>query len=110
MRENFTGDARARLDANDAMTEAGGEMGCIDFGLGIDAQDWDQEELDRTLKLTEEASEMTTQVTARFTLFPGDASSGREIVWSLLNEGGAWRIEDISSVTNNWKLSEFDCN
>lgn len=109
-RDRFAGLALAVLEANDAMTNGGGEIGCIDFGLGIDGQDYDQEVIDLTLKLDEKVSGQTAKVTAEFELFAGEGGELRKVVWAMVNPGGGWKIEDIESLTTGWKMSEFDCN
>ena len=107
-RDRFTGPAKKLFDLNDKMPE--GEIGCIDFGPGIDAQDYDDETIKKTLKLTEEVSGDQATVTARFTLFPDNSEEAkREIQWVLAKEGGKWKIADIVSVTSGWKLSELEC-
>jgi hypothetical protein len=106
-RDRFTGPAKKLFDLNDKMPE--GEIGCIDFGPGIDGQDYDDATIKKTLKLAEEVSGDQATVTARFTLFPEGDDSAREIQWVLAKEGGKWKIADIVSVTSGWKLSELEC-
>ncbi len=107
-RDRFTGPAKALFDLNDKTPE--GEIGCIDFGPGIDAQDYDDDTIKKTLKLSEDVSGDSATVTATFTLFPDHSDEARrEIRWVLAREGGAWKIADIVSVTNGWKLSELEC-
>ncbi|MGB6119194.1 MAG: DUF3828 domain-containing protein [Mesorhizobium sp.] len=107
-RDRFTGPAKALFDLNDKMPE--GEIGCIDFGPGIDAQDFDDDSIKKSLKLTEQINGADALVTARFVLFPGAEDGGeREMQWSLVNDGGKWKIADIISVTSGWKLSELEC-
>lgn len=106
-RERFTGPAKKLFDLNDKMPE--GEIGCIDFGPGIDGQDYDDATIKKTLKLGEEVSGDQATVTARFTLFPEGDDAKREIQWLMVNEGGKWKIADIVSVTSGWKLSELEC-
>ena len=107
-RDRFTGPAKTLFDLNDKMPE--GEIGCIDFGPGIDAQDYDDETIKKTLNLSEEVSGAAATVTATFTLFPDHSDEAkREIQWLMLNEGGIWKIADIVSVTSGWKLSELEC-
>jgi hypothetical protein len=106
-RDRFTGAAKALFDLNDKTPE--GEMGCVDFGPGIDAQDYDDATIKKTLKLSEEVNGDNAVVTARFTLFPEGDEAGREMQWTLTNEGGAWKIADIASLSNGWKLSELNC-
>ncbi|MCO5163048.1 MAG: YbjP/YqhG family protein [Mesorhizobium sp.] len=107
-RDRFTGPAKELFDLNDKMPE--GEIGCIDFGPGIDAQDYDDATIKKTLKLSEEVSGDQATVTARFTLFPDHSEEAkREIQWVLAKEDGKWKIADIVSVTSGWKLSELEC-
>ena len=107
-RDRFTGPAKELFDLNDKMPE--GEIGCIDFGPGIDAQDYDDDTIKKTLKLSEEVSGDQATVTARFTLFPDHSEEAkREIQWVLAKEDGKWKIADIVSVTSGWKLSELEC-
>lgn len=106
-RDRFAGPAKKLFDLNDKMPE--GEIGCIDFGPGIDAQDYDDATIKKTLKLSEELNGDQATVTARFTLFPEGDDSAREIQWVLAKEGGKWKIADIVSVTSGWKLSELEC-
>lgn len=88
------------------------QMPCIDFDPGLDAQDFDQKTVSRTLKLTETVSGDTAEVTARFNLFPegeGSEGSGREMIWSLKQVGSAWKVADLTSKTNGWTLSALEC-
>lgn len=107
-RDRFTGAARALFDLNDKTPD--GEMGCVDFGPGIDAQDYDDATIKKTLKLSEDVNGDTATVTATFTLFPDHSDEAkRDIRWQMANEGGKWKIADIESVTSGWKLSELEC-
>lgn len=107
-RDRFTGKAKELFDLNDKAPK--GEIGCIDFGPGIDAQDFDDATVEKTLELTEEVEGDTATVTASFYLFPDHSAEGkREVQWSLVNEGGAWKIADIASPLNGWRLSELEC-
>ncbi len=107
-RDRFTGAAKALFDLNDKMPSD--EIGCIDFGPGVDAQDYDDVSVKKTLKLTEQVDGSNATVTASFVLFPGDEAEGkREMQWSLVNEDGAWKIADIVSLSSGWKLSELEC-
>ncbi|MEQ1953325.1 hypothetical protein [Mesorhizobium sp. CN2-181] len=108
-RERFTDPAKKIFEQNDAAVEGGEEIGCIDFALAVDAQDLDDGEVSRTLRLDEKVSGGDATVTAYFNLFPGEPESKREIVWTLKKVGGDWKVADIESPQNQWKLSEFDC-
>lgn len=117
MRDRFAGPAKEAFDKNDKRIEGGDDIGCIDFSLALDAQDYDDEEIARTLKLDEKVNGDTAEVTATFHLFKDeDVSEGeavdasREVLWTLKNVSGAWKITDIASKTGDWKLSEFACD
>ena len=51
-RDRFTGAAKAFLDANDRIFDEREEI-CLDFGLAVDGQDYDEAEVARSLKLQE---------------------------------------------------------
>jgi hypothetical protein len=107
-RDRFTGPAKALFDLNDKTPE--GEIGCIDFGPGIDAQDYDDDTIGKTLKLSESVQGDTATVTATFALFPDHSDEAkREIRWLLAREAGTWKIADIVSVTSGWTLSDLEC-
>lgn len=103
-RDRFTGKARVYLDANDKAWEENEEV-CLDFSVVVDGQDYDDAELARTLKLEEMTGADGTVVIARFTLF----GEPRAIEWTLVEEGGAWKVADITAPANGWRLSEFTC-
>jgi hypothetical protein len=108
LRDRFVDPARSVFEASDKVA-ANGDA-CIDWVLAIDAQDYDDATLARTLKLAESVSGDAAEVTATFTLFPdGQARSEREVLWTLKDVGGAWKVADIASRTNGWKLSELTC-
>lgn len=109
IRDRFTSPALDVLEKNDALVAAGDEIGCLSFVLSIDAQDYDQSEIDRTLKLTESENGQDAAVTAEFQLFPNADDSGRTILWTLKRVGDQWKIADIASPESEWRLSEFAC-
>lgn len=108
LRGRFVDPARKIFEANDKTPE--GEIGCIDFGVAVDAQDYDEAEIARTLELSEKISRDTAKVTAAFRLFPNEDESRREMLWSLTKVGGDWKVSDVASLTNDWRLSTFDCD
>lgn len=104
-RDRYTGPARAYLDANDRVWAEREEV-CLDFAFAIDAQDYDEEELARTLVLDETVNGRAALVVARFSLF----GEPRNIEWNLADEGGAWKVSDVAGVDGEgWRLSEFVC-
>ena len=109
LRDRFIDPALAKFKQDDKLSNGGTEIGCIDFALQYDAQDLDDAEMARTLKLTEDVKGDKATVTAKFNLFPTGEEAGRSIVWSLKQVGGAWKIADIASGSGDWKLSDFEC-
>ena len=86
------------------------EIVCVGFDPGLDAQDFDQEAVTKTLKLTESLNGDEGTVTATFDLFPNsEEGAGREMVWSVKKIDGKWKIADITSKTSDWTLSQLEC-
>jgi len=110
LRDHFVDPALTIFKKDDKLSNNGTEIGCIDFALQFDAQDLDDAEVAKTLKLAEDVKDDIATVTASFRLFPGEDGSKRSIVWSLEQVGGAWKIADIASGTGDWKLSDFECD
>jgi hypothetical protein len=108
-RSRFTEPVTKLFELNDKATKGDGQIGCIDFGPGLDAQDYDEKTVARTLKLSEKIDGDSGEVTASFDLFPQADGSRREMVWSLKKIDGKWKIADIASRTSGWKLSELGC-
>lgn len=109
LRARFTGSAKALFDQNDKVLAEDQEVGCMDFSPGIDAQDYDDAEIARTMKMSEAIDGNTAKVTARFNLFPGSEEYQREMIWTLENVNESWLVSDIESVTSKWKLSDIKC-
>ncbi|MET3659943.1 hypothetical protein [Aquamicrobium ahrensii] len=108
-RDRFVGPVKKLFDQNDAALASADGIPCIDSDPALDAQDFDDSELARTLKLAEAVHGDQAEVTAIFSLFPGDGDASREMLWSLTTVDGEWKVADISSKTNGWKLSELEC-
>ena len=109
-RDRFTEPVTKLFDLNDkAAKNNPDEVACLDFDPGLDAQDFDQKTLAKTLKLAETVNGDTAEVTATFSLFPEGDDSKREMVWSLKKVGGKWKIADITTKTSNWTLSALEC-
>ncbi len=108
-RDRFVEPVRKLFDQNDAALASADGIPCIDSDPALDAQDFDNAELLRTLKLAESVNGEEAEVTASFNLFPGGQDAAREMVWTLKNVGGTWKVADIASKTNGWKLSELEC-
>ena len=109
VRERFVNPAKAKFEENDKLSSDGEGVGCIGWVLSIDAQDYDETVLARTLQLAEETDGQKATVTATFELFENQPDSAREVAWSLEEVDGAWKVSDIASETGGWKLSELKC-
>ena len=103
-RDRFTGPALDFLNAADAAWERD-ETVCIDFGFAVDAQDYDDAEVAKTLKLDETVSGDTAEVTAKFDNF-GQAT---QVEWSLKKTASGWLVSDIGSSVNDWRVSSMTC-
>lgn len=109
-RDRFTEPVTKLFDLNDqAQQKNPDEVSCIDFDPGLDAQDFDQKSINKTLKLAEVLDGDSAEVTAKFSLFSDGEDSAREMVWSLKKVDGKWKVADIASKTNDWKLSTLEC-
>ncbi|TGQ41242.1 DUF3828 domain-containing protein [Mesorhizobium sp. M00.F.Ca.ET.216.01.1.1] len=109
-RDRFTEPVTKLFDLNDQVQKAKpDEVPCIDFAPGLDAQDFDQKTVAKTLKLAEAVDGDSAEVTATFSLFPEGDDSKREMVWSLKRVDGKWKIADITSKTSGWTLSALEC-
>ncbi len=78
---------------------------CLDFSFVVDGQDWDEAEIAGSLALTEAVDGTSATVTARFTNF----GEPRTLSWTLVRQGGVWRVADVASVEGAWRLSELSC-
>lgn len=109
-RDRFAEPVTKLFDLNDQATKKNpDQVACIDFDPGLDAQDFDQKTVSKTLKLSEKLNGDIAEVTASFSLFPEGDDSRREMVWSLKKVDGKWKISDIASKTSDWKLSGLEC-
>ncbi len=104
-RDRFTGKAKDVLDAADKEADSD-EGACIDFMLSVDGQDFDEDELKKSLNLAGSIAGDSATVKATFKQFGEDA----EIIWSLEKAGEDWKVSDIASVKNEWKLTGIDCS
>ena len=104
----FTTPAAGIFVMDEKLSNGGEEIGCIDFGLAIDAQDYDDAEIARTLELDETVEGDKATVVASVDIFPG-GQAHREIEWTLRRKAGVWKIADVASLSGGWRLSEFDC-
>lgn len=110
-RDRFTEPVTKLFELNDqAQQKNPDQIACIDFDPGLDAQDFDQNTVSKTLKLVEVLDGEEGTVTATFDLFPGgQEGAAREMVWTMKQVDGKWKIADIASRTNGWTLSQLQC-
>ncbi|UCI06072.1 DUF3828 domain-containing protein [Mesorhizobium sp. B1-1-8] len=109
-RDRFTDPVTRLFDLNDKASKNNpDEVACLDFDPGLDAQDFDQKTLSKTLRLAETVNGDMAEVTATFSLFPEGDDAKREMLWLLKKVDGKWKIADISSKTSNWTLSALEC-
>ncbi|RWN46744.1 MAG: DUF3828 domain-containing protein [Mesorhizobium sp.] len=109
-RDRFTEPVTKLFELNDQATKKNpDQVACIDFDPGLDAQDFDQKTVSKTLKLSEKLDGDNAQVTASFSLFYEGDDSKREMLWSLKKIDGKWKISDIASKTSDWTLSALEC-
>lgn len=99
------GSLAAFLDENRKLAVAQDGMGCLSYDPVIDGQDFDDNELKRTLKLEENIDGDGAFVTATFLLF----GQPRTINWTLQRIDGKWFATDIASPANGWKISDMAC-
>ncbi len=100
----FTGAAKSILEAADKTNDST-DGPCIDFMLSVDGQDFDEDELKKTLDITEAKAGDQATVVAKFVSF----EVPMEVVWSLEVVDGEWKVSDISSKSGEWTLSKVEC-
>lgn len=100
-RERFAGKAQKVLDSTAVETEEP----CIDFALALDAQDYDEAEIAKSLKLAESIDGLTAIVDATFLIF----GEPREVLWALEKTGEDWKVTDIFSPDEDWRLTKMEC-
>lgn len=104
--DSFAGGSLAAfLEENARVAAEQDGMGCLDFDPTLDAQDFDDAELKRTLKLSEKIDGEGAFVTAAFSLF----GQPRTINWTLQKIDGRWLATDIASPGSGWRLSDMVC-
>lgn len=103
-RGRFTGPVLDFLNAADAAWIRD-ETNCIDFGFAIDAQDFDEAEIAKTLKLDERVDGDTAHVVAQFNNF----GQSTKVEWTLSQSAAGWQVSDIASDTNDWRVSAMSC-
>ena len=80
---------------------------CIDFGLHINGQDFDEAEIARTLRFETRMEGERATVETRFRNF----RVANHIRFDFVRAGDGWQISDISSLASDarWRLSTLRC-
>lgn len=76
---------------------------CLDFALDIPGNDFDAQEILRTLSVTSAGNADRSSVTASFTTFGQPA----QIIYDFISEDGFMRIDDIAG--SGWRVSLIPC-
>ena len=98
----FTGPALETMKRAAAGPE--GEESCIGFSYVFDGQDYDEDAVAKSLKLSEEKTGADgAVVTADFSNF----DEGQEVVWTMKRVAGAWKVADVTSPSGEWTLGEL---
>ena len=103
-RSRFIDPAKAVLDARDQL-EKSGQGDCLDANMPLDSAAHDKAEFDKSLKLIESETGDTAIVVAAFMA----AGEPHRMQWKLKKVDGEWKIADLLSVTNEWALSQYQC-
>jgi hypothetical protein len=103
-RDYYADPALTRLNQNAAAFDRG-DIGCIDFSIAVDAQDYDEDEIAKSLRLEEWVSGGHARVLAKFSNF----GQPTQVEWTLELEGEHWKVADVASPEHGWRLSNLDC-
>lgn len=103
-RSRFVDPAKAILDARDRL-EKSGQGECLDANMPLDNADYDKAELDSGLKLSDAEDGDNAIVVASFIA----SGTPHRMQWKLTKIDGQWKIADLLSVTNEWALSQYQC-
>lgn len=104
LRERFVDPARQVLDQADKL-RASGEGECFDPNPALDGVQADKAEIGRTLKFAESVRGETAIVVVAFRV----AGEPHRMQWKLRRVGAEWKVADLLSVTNEWALSQYQC-
>jgi Protein of unknown function (DUF3828) len=103
--DKYTGKANEVMKLSNEPTEEGA---CIDFMMSVDAQDFDEDVLKKSLNITEALAGDQATVVATFKLFKEDTED-KEIDWEMEKVDGAWKIADIYPKDKSWQLTKMEC-
>ncbi|MAY89291.1 MAG: hypothetical protein CML02_21545 [Pseudooceanicola sp.] len=76
---------------------------CLDFAPDISGQDFDADEMTRTLEVTTEGDATRQTVTARFSNF----GQPTVVAYDFVPHEGLWKLDDIAG--SGWRLSQVPC-
>jgi len=103
-RGRFVDPAKAVFDARDQLEKS--EQGdCLDVNMPLDSAAYDKAELDKSLKIIGAETGDNAIVVAAFTA----AGEPHRMQWKLKKVDGQWKVADLLSVTNEWALSQYQC-
>jgi hypothetical protein len=100
---DYAGAALETLLAHNRLAERDG-YGCIDFDFVIAGQDYDADELARTLTLEDRTEGENATVWASFRQFGAPAL----VEWWLTLSEGRWQVTDVAGI--GWTLSGINCD
>ena len=102
-RDRFVDAAKTVFDLNDAAAKNPDNAPCIDFNPGLDAQDYDEGEVAKSLSFAETANDDTADVTAKFNVLPGRPR--RRARGALDDEAGRSRLEGVRHPVGEWSVA-----
>jgi hypothetical protein len=103
-RDRFVDPAKTVLDGNDTVKKSG-QGDCLDPHMALDNVLPGRAELEKSLKTAEAVNGDEAKVIVAFTA----SGEPHRLEWKLKKIGGAWKIEDLLSVTGEWALSQYHC-
>lgn len=103
-RGDFVDPAKQVLDDAEKL-KASGQGDCLDANMALDNAAYDRAELERSLKIIEAVNGETAKVVAAFMA----GGTPHRMEWRLEKAGENWKVADFISVTNEWKLSQYNC-
>ena len=103
--DKYTGKA---YDVMKLSNDPSADGACIDFMMSLDAQDFDEDVLKKSLNITEALAGDQATVVATFKLFKEDTED-KEIDWEMEKVDGVWKIADIYPKDKSWQLTKMEC-
>ncbi len=100
--DKYTGKANEVMKLSNDPSNDGA---CIDFMMSLNAQDFDEAELKKTLDITEALAGDYATVVATYKIF----NEPMEINWEMEKVEDTWKIADIYPKDKSWQLTKFEC-